>query len=297
MRVGILANSGLIGDAMTAHRQEPHTLVIEPRSSFHLLDLRELGEYRDLLFYLTWREIAVRYKQSVLGYVWAFLQPLTKVLVYTVIFGVLLNVPSGGVPYPLFALAGIIAWTYFTSGMQQGADSLVAQQAVITKVYFPRILVPLTPCLAFLVDFAIALGLTLVATLVWTHRLHPAIVWLPFWILLMVLTTIGAALLFSALNVRYRDVRQGMSLVLQLGMYVTPIVWPLSELQHKAPRWYWLIGINPLASVAQGFRQSLLGQDPVPVRMLVTSIVATAVLLFVGLWYFHRTEDAVADIV
>lgn len=271
--------------------------VIEPRRPFQLLDWRELAEYRDLLLFLTWRDIAVRYKQSVLGWFWAFLQPLSQVLVYSVVFGVLLRVSSAGVPYPLFVLSGVIAWTYFTNVVGQASSSLVVQQEVITKVYFPRLLVPLTPTLAYLADLCIALSFTMLATVIWLHRLPMPAVLLPLFVVLLVACSVSVGTLLAALNVRYRDIRQGATLILQLGVWVTPVIWPLEQLQHKAPHLYWLIGINPIATVVQGFRFGLLGQSPPPLPMLVLSIATTLSMLIISLWIFHRVEDVVADIV
>lgn len=273
------------------------TLVIEARRPLQLLDWRELVEYRDLLFFLTWRDIAVRYKQSVLGWLWAFLQPLTQVLVYSIIFGLLLRVPSAGVPYPLFVLSGIIAWTYFTNVVAQASSSVVVQQDMITKVYFPRLLVPLTPALAYLVDLAISLGFTLVVAIVWTHHLPLAALTLPLFLLLLVVCAASAGTFLAGLMVRYRDVRQGAALLLQLGLWVTPVIWPLEQLQHKLPTLYWLVGLNPIATVVQGFRFGLLGQAAPPAPMLGLSIAVTIAMSVLALWNFNRVEDVIADIV
>jgi len=272
-------------------------LVIEPRRPFQLLDWRELAEYRDLLFFLTWRDVAVRYKQSVLGWLWAFLQPLTQVLVYSIIFGLLLKVPSAGVPYPLFVLSGVIAWTYFSNVVAQASNSVVAQQDMITKVYFPRLLVPLTPVLAYLVDLAISLGFTLVVAIVWERRLPLAAMTLPLFLLLLVMCTASAGTVLAGLNVRYRDVRQGVTLLLQLGLWVTPVVWPLEQVQHKLPALYWLVGINPIATVVQGLRYGIVGQAPPPLPMLLLSVVTTIAITVIALWHFNRVEDVIADIV
>lgn len=273
------------------------TLVIEPRRRLQLIDWRELAEYRDLLFFLTWRDVAVRYKQSVLGWLWAFLQPLAQVLVYSIIFGLLLRVPSAGVPYPVFVLSGIIAWTYFSNVVSQASSSVVVQQDMITKVYFPRLLVPLTPALAYLVDLAIALGFTLLVAIVWTRQLSAAALALPLFALLLVVCAASAGTLLAGLNVRYRDVRQGATLLLQLGLWVTPVIWPLEQLQHKLPTLYWLVGINPIATVVQGFRFGLLGKAPPPMPMLVLSIATTLAIAVIALWNFNRVEDVIADIV
>ena len=272
-------------------------LVIEPRRPFHLLDWRELGEYRDLLFFLTWRDVSVRYKQSVLGWLWAFVQPLSQMLVYSLIFGVLLRIPSDGVPYPLLVLSGIIGWTYFTNVVQQAANSLVVEQSVITKVYFPRLLVPFTPAVAYLLDLTIAVAFTLAGVVIFTGRLHVGVLSLPLFVLMLVICAVSVGTLLAGLNVRYRDVRQGTSLLLQLGLYATPVIWPLSQLQHKLPKLYWIAGFNPIASVVQGFRFGLLGQDPPPPLMLAASLVTTVALVVSALWYFHHVEDVVADIV
>ena len=271
--------------------------VIEPRRPLQLINWRELAEYRDLLFFLTWRDVAVRYKQSVLGWLWAFVQPLTQVLVYSIIFGLLLKVPSAGVPYPLFVLSGIIAWTYFSNVVAQASSSIVVQQDMITKVYFPRLLVPLTPALAYLVDLAISLGFTLLVAIVWTHHLPAGAIVLPLFVLLLVVCTASAGTFLAGLNVRYRDVRQGAALFLQLGLWVTPVIWPLEQLQHKLPTLYWLVGINPIATVVQGFRFGIVGQAPPPVPMLLLSIATTIAMAVMALWNFNRVEDVIADIV
>jgi lipopolysaccharide transport system permease protein len=275
----------------------PSVVIIEPRRPFQLVDWRELRDYGDLLRFLAWREIAVRYKQSVLGYAWAFLQPFAQVVVFTVVFGVLLGVPSGDVPYPLFALCGVIAWTYFSNATTGAANSLVAQQAVVTKVYFPRLLVPLTPIIAFLIDLSIALSFTIVIVLIWTGGLQWGLAWLPVYVLLLVATSVALGVLLSAANVRYRDVRQGLGLAMQLGMYVTPVIWPLEQVQRRLPEFYWIVGINPLATVVQGFRASMLGMPQPPVRMMGISVIVSVALLVAGLWYFRRTEDSIADVV
>lgn len=272
-------------------------LVIEPRRAFQLLDWRELAEYRDLLFFFAWRDVSVRYKQSVLGWLWAFVQPLSQMLVYSLIFGVLLRIPSDGVPYPLLVLSGIIGWTYFMNVVQQASSSLVAEQGVITKVYFPRLLVPLTPALAYLVDLTIAIGFTLAGVVIFTGRIYIGALTLPLFVVMLVVCAVSVGTLLAGLNVRYRDVRQGTSLLLQLGLYATPVIWPLSQLQHKLPNAYWIAGLNPIASVVQGFRFGLLGQAPPPPLMIGTSAATTFVLALGALWYFHHVEDVVADIV
>lgn len=272
-------------------------LVIEPRRAFQLLDWRELAEYRDLLLFFAWRDVSVRYKQSVLGWLWAFVQPLSQMLVYSLIFGVLLHIPSDGVPYPLLVLSGIIGWTYFMNVVQQASNSLVAEQSVITKVYFPRLLVPLTPALAYLIDLTIAIGFTLAGVVMFTGRLHIGALTLPLFVVMLVVCAVSVGTLLAGLNVRYRDVRQGTSLLLQLGLYATPVIWPLSQLQHKLPNLYWLAGLNPIASVVQGFRFGLLGQAPPPPLMIATSVATTFAIALAALLYFHHVEDVVADIV
>jgi len=201
------------------------------------------------------------------------------------------------VPYPLFVLSGIIGWTYFTNVVQQAANSLVAEQSVITKVYFPRLLVPLTPTLAYLVDLSIAIGFTLAGVVIFTGRLPLAVLTLPLFLVMLVVCAVSVGTLLAGLNVRYRDIRQGTTLLMQLGMYVTPIIWPLDQLRHKLPDLYWIIGINPIASVVQGFRFAMLGQAPPPPPMLAVSVATTVALALGALWYFHRVEDVVADIV
>ncbi len=273
-------------------------LIIEPRRPFQLLDWREFAEYRDLLFFLTWRDVAVRYKQSVLGWLWAFLQPLMQVLVYSIIFGLLLRVPSAGVPYPLFVLSGIIAWTYFTNVVAQASSSVVVQQDMITKVYFPRLLVPLTPALAYLVDLAISLGFTLVVAIVWTHHLplgsaHAATLSAPARPLCRQCGYVPRRPQWSAIA----TCAKARHCCCSLDSGSRPSSGRWSSCSTSYPRCTGWSALNPIATVVQGFRYGIARPGAAALPMLVLSIAVTVAMAVLALWNFNRVEDVIADIV
>lgn len=281
---------------------ERSVTVIEPRKGWRSLGLPELWEYRELLYFLSWRDIKVRYKQTVLGATWAVLQPVLTMVVFSLFFGRLAGVPSDDLPYPLFSYAALVPWTFFASGLTQAANRTVGSAHLIRKVYFPRLVLPISSVLAALVDFALAF-LVLVAVLMpWFHfrdarwhfqwSLH--LLWIPALLLLAFVTTLGAGLWLSATNVQFRDVRHAVPFLVQIWLFATPIAYPSSLLPEA---WQVVYALNPMVGVVEGFRWVLLGTETAPgPEILVSSLVAVA-LAVSGAYYFRRVERTFADIV
>jgi lipopolysaccharide transport system permease protein len=267
---------------------------IEPPSSWPALGLRELWEYRELLYFLTWRDIKVRYKQTALGAAWAVIQPFFLMVVFSLFFGRLAGVPSDGVPYPIFSFCGLLPWQLFANSLTQSSNSLVGSQNLITKVYFPRLVVPISAVLGGLVDFAIAFVILL--GMLFYYGIVPGwqIVALPALVILAVLTALAVGLWLSALNVQYRDVRYTINFLVQFWLFATPVAYPSSIVPEK---WRAIYGLNPMVGVVDGFRWSLLGRPQAPGVSLLVSTVVVLVLLVGGLYYFRRLEQQFADIV
>jgi lipopolysaccharide transport system permease protein len=256
--------------------------------------LRELWEFRELLYFLIWRDVKVRYKQTALGAAWAVLQPLLTMLVFSLFFGRLAKMPSDGVPYPIFAFAALVPWTFFANGLTQGANSLVGSANLIKKVYFPRLAVPAATTLAGLVDLTIAFGVLLVLMAYYGIAPTANIVWLPAFVLLALATAFGVSFWLSALNVQYRDVRYVVPFLTQFWLFATPIAYP-SSLLHEP--WRTVYGLNPMVGVVEGVRWALLGANGAPGASIVVSIAAAIALLVSGAWYFRRMERRFADVV
>jgi lipopolysaccharide transport system permease protein len=269
-------------------------LVIEPSSGWVPLSLKELWEYRELLFFLTWRDVKVRYKQTVLGAAWAIIQPFSVMVVFSVIFGRLLKVPSDGIPYPVFSYCALLPWQLFAYSLGQAGNSVVASQSLITKVYFPRLVIPISTVLAGLVDFAIAFSLLVGMILYYGILPSAAIVTLPLFLLLLIATSLACGLWLSALNVQYRDVRYTIPFLTQCWLYATPVAYPSSVVPGN---WRVLYGLNPMAGVVEGFRWAVLGTSECPGPLLVVSSAVVLILLVSGLYYFRRMEDTFADVV
>jgi lipopolysaccharide transport system permease protein len=271
-----------------------HTMRIEPSRGWVSLKLGELWEYRELLYFLIWRDIKVRYKQTVLGASWAIIQPLFTMVVFSLFFGQLGKMPSDGIPYPIFSFAALVPWTFFANGLGQSSNSLVGSSNLITKVYFPRLVVPLSAVLSGVVDFLIAfvvlLGMMLLFGIVPTLN----VVWLPLFFLLALITSLGVGLWFSALNVEFRDVRYVITFVTQLWLFATPIAYPSSMLPEP---WRTIYGLNPMAGVVEGFRWALLGTNSAPGPIIAVSSVMALVILVTGAFYFRRMERTFADFV
>ena len=269
-------------------------LVLQPSKGFVRLNLRDVWTYRELLFFLIWRDVKVRYKQTVLGVTWAILQPVMTMVVFSVFFGRLAKMPSDGIPYPVFAFAALLPWQLFAYALSESSNSLVGSQHLITKVYFPRLVIPLAVVLAGLVDFAIAFGVLL--ALIWYYRIVPtaAIVLLPLFVLLAIVTALAVGLWLSSLNVKYRDVRYTIPFLTQFWMLATPVAYPSSLVPEH---WRALFGLNPMAGVVEGFRWALLGKAQGPGPLLAVSVVAVVILLIGGLMYFRQMETTFADLV
>jgi len=279
----------------TTSRPTEEILVLEPaRSAWGLPDLRELWEYRELLYFLIWRDIKVRYKQTALGASWAVIQPFFMMVVFSLFFGRLAGVPSDGVPYPIFAFAALVPWTFFATGLQKASNSLVASQNLIKKIYFPRVAIPVAAVVSGIVDFIIAFAVLLGMMLLFGVTITLKVFVLPLLMILALVTALGVALWLSALNVQYRDVGLAVGFLIQLWLFATPIAYPSSLLPEP---WRTLYGINPMAGVVEGFRWALLGVDTAPGPMVLVSAVVAILLLLGGAVYFRRMERTFADVV
>jgi lipopolysaccharide transport system permease protein len=273
---------------------ETPVTLIRPSTRWAQLNLRELWKYRELLYFLVWRDIKVRYKQTVLGASWAIIQPFFTMVVFSLFFGRLAGIPSDGVPYPIFSFAALVPWTFFASGLAGSANSLVGSQNLIKKVYFPRLAIPIATVLSGAVDFALAFVVLLGMMLFYGITPTVNVVWLIPLLLLALVTSLGVGLWFSALNVKYRDVRYVVPFMVQLWLFATPIAYPSSLLDEP---WRTVYALNPMVGVVEGFRWALLGTETAPgAMMLVSSSVAIA-LLVGGAFYFRRMESTFADIV
>jgi lipopolysaccharide transport system permease protein len=270
------------------------TIVIRPSSGWISLKLGDLWEYRELLYFLVWRDIKVRYKQTVLGAAWAIIQPFCSMVVFSLFFGKLAKMPSDGIPYPIFAYAGLVPWAFFANGLAQSANSLVDSANLIRKIYFPRLTIPIANVLAGLVDFALAFAV-LLGMMAW-YRIYPTerLVWLPLFLLLALVTALGVGLWLSVLNVEYRDIRYTVPFITQFWMFATPIVYPSSLLKEP---WRTIYGLNPMVGVVEGFRWALLGTKTAPGPTIAVSGAASVLLLLGGAFYFRRMEKTFADVV
>jgi lipopolysaccharide transport system permease protein len=268
--------------------------VMRPSHGLISLQLLRLWEYRELLFFLAWRDLKVRYKQTVLGVAWAILQPLATMLVFSIFFGRLAKIPSAGVPYPIFVYCALVPWQMFSFVLTESGNSLLHNQYMLTKIYFPRLVVPIAPVLTALVDFAVAFTM-LVGMMVYYGVVPKAtVLLLPFFLALALLTALAVGVWLAALTAEYRDVRHTIPFLTQFWMYVTPIVYPSSLVPEK---WRILYGLNPMAGVVEGFRWALLGTPPTPLAALFPSLLLVLLLLFSGLIYFRRLESTFADVI
>lgn len=267
---------------------------IEPSQGWVSLELDELWEYRELLYFLVWRDIKVRYKQTVLGAAWAIIQPFFTMMVFSVFFGRLAKISSDGIPYPIFSYAALVPWTFFAHGLSQASSSLVGGARLIKKVYFPRLTMPIATVLSGTVDFVLAFIVLLGMMLVYGIMPTVNVLWLPLLLLLALTTSLGVGLWLSAMNVQFRDVRYTVPFVTQFWLFATPIVYPSSLLPEP---WRTLYGINPMAGVVEGFRWALLGTDTAPGPIIIVSSLAALALLVSGAFYFRRMEKTFADVV
>ena len=269
-------------------------IIIRPSKGWVPLRLNELWEYRELLYFLVWRDLKVRYKQTVLGAAWAIIQPFFTMVVFSIFFGRLAKVPSDGIPYPIFAYCALLPWQLFAHALTDSGNSLVANQQLITKVYFPRLVIPLSGVLAGLVDFSIAFVVLL--AMMFYYGIVPTLtsLTLPLFLLLAVATALAVGLWLSALNVQYRDIRYTIPFLTQFWLFATPIAYPSSLIPEP---WRTLYGLNPMAGVVEGFRWALLGTVNAPGPLLVVSVTVVVSLLVGGLYYFRNMEKTFADVV
>ena len=269
-------------------------ITITPTRSWLALDLRDLWVYRELLYFLTWRDIKVRYKQTALGAAWAIVQPLLTMVVFSVIFGTLANLPSDGIPYPVFTFTALLPWQLFAYALTQSSNSLINSQHLITKIYFPRLVIPIASVIAGLVDFMIAFVVLMGMMVLYGIPITWRILTLPFLVLLTMATAMAVGLWLSALNVKYRDVRHTVPFLTQFWMYATPIAYSISLIP---PSWRLLYSINPMTGVVEGFRWALLGKTSEVGPIILVSAVVVLIILIGGLIYFKNTEDSFADVV
>jgi lipopolysaccharide transport system permease protein len=253
-----------------------------------------LWEYRELLYFLIWRDIKVRYKQTVLGAMWAIIQPFFTMVVFSIFFGKLAKVPSDGIPYPIFSYAALVPWSFFAQGLTAGSNSLVNSANLIKKIYFPRLAIPIASVLAGLVDFVLAFLVLLLMMLYYGIAPTINMLWLPFFLLLALVTSLGTTFWLSSMNVQFRDVRYLVPFLTQFWLFATPIAYPSSLLSEP---WRTLYGINPMAGVVEGFRWALLGTDTAPWPIVMISSCVALFLLITGAFYFRRTEKSFADVV
>lgn len=272
---------------------EASTTVIRPSRGWVALNLRDLWNYRELLYFLTWRDIKVRYKQTVLGAAWAVLQPFFTMVVFSVFFGQLAKVPSDGIPYPIFSYCALLPWSYFSGALDRASNSLVGSSHLITKVSFPRLAIPISAVMAGLVDFGIAFVVLLGMMIYYGFTPTTAALTLPLFLSLAVATALAVGLWLSALNVQYRDVRYTIPFLTQFWLFATPVAYSSSLVPERWRAWY---GLNPMAGVVEGFRWALLGKEP-PASLLAVSAVVVVLLLIGGLYYFRRMEKTFADLI
>ena len=267
---------------------------IGPTRGWVAVRLRDLWEYRELLYFLIWRDLKVRYKQTVIGAAWAILQPFFTMLIFALFFGKLAGMPSDGVPYPLFAFAALVPWTFFAQGLTLSSNSLVANQGLISKVYFPRLVIPIATVASNVIDFVLAFAVLL--GMMAFYRVAPTanVFWLPLLILLALVTALGAGLWLSALNVLYRDVQYVVPFLVQVWLFATPIVYPSALVPES---WRLLYAVNPMVGVVEGFRWALLDTDTAPGPMIFVSALAALALLQGGLFFFRRMEKSFSDVV
>jgi len=268
-------------------------VIIEAQPGLRFVDWREVKEFKDLLYFLVLRDIKVLYHQTVLGFGWAILRPLLGMIVFTVIFGKLAKLPSDGIPYPIFSYSALIPWTYFSSTLTSSTQSLVTQANIFTKVYFPRIFIPLTSVFAKLVDFAIAFGLLVFIMIYYGYAPTIKILLLPPLIVMLLLTASGMAMWLSALAINYRDVKHAVEFLAQLLMYSAPVVWPASLIPSK---YRILYGFYPMAGIIEGFRSAIIGTRSIPWDLVITGSVGAVILFISGALYFKQTERYFADI-
>jgi lipopolysaccharide transport system permease protein len=292
-----------VEDSASSLVASPTDPALSPKKNFYritppggLLDLNlgEVWSYKELLYFLVWRDIKIRYKQTAIGAAWAIIQPFMTMVIFSLFFGRLARMPSEGLPYPIFYYTALLPWTYFSGALQNATNAIVENQRVVTKVFFPRLVLPFSAVLSGLLDLGISFLMFLVLMLYYRIHLKWTILLLPSFLLLAVVTALGVGLWLSALNAIYRDVHYVMPFLVQLWMFASPVAYPSSLVPQ---RWRWLFGLNPMTGVIEGFRWALTGRGEPPGSLLLASIGIVAVILCAGLVYFQRMETIIADVV
>ncbi len=275
-------------------RKEESVVFIEPPRGWVLPEIRNIWAYRGLLYFLVWRDLKVRYKQTLLGALWAIIKPVSLMIIFSIFFGKLAKIPSEGIPYPIFAYAALLPWSYFAQSLNACSNSLVGNSHLITKVYFPRLIIPISSVISGLVDFAISFSILLV--MMFYYQIFPTlgILLLPLLIFMAMTTAFGAGLWLSALNVQYRDIRYAISFLVQFWFFATPVVYPSNLVPS---RWRLFYGANPMVGVVEGFRGALLGKGQLNWPMFMVSITVIVFLVITGTFYFRRMEKRFADVV
>lgn len=280
------------GSKQTGGADSAGIVIIRPSRGWMPVNLGDVWRYHELLYFLTWRTIKVRYKQTALGFAWALIQPFTMMVVFTLFFGNLAKIPSDGIPYPLFSFAALLPWTLFAEGTIRSSQSLVADANLVKKVYFPRLVMPLAGVLSPVVDFAIAFVILMGMMLYYGHPLTVNVLWLPVFVMLAMMTSLGVGLWLSAINVKYRDIRYVVPFLIQLWLFASPVVYSANLLPEQFRAVY---GLNPMAGVIEGFRWALLGTAPPSSLIVLSSAMVTAILVS-GAFYFRRNERGFADV-
>jgi lipopolysaccharide transport system permease protein len=269
-------------------------IIIKPKYGWQLIDFKELKEYRDLFYFLVLRDIKIRYKQTALGASWAIIQPFFSMIVFSIFFGKLAKMPSDNIPYPIFAYAALVPWTYFANSLSNAANSLVGNTTLITKIYFPRMIIPIAPILAGVVDFFIALLVLFAMMFYYGIPFTPYILAFPFLLVLMMMIATGMGMWLAALNAQYRDIKYTVPFMIQFWMFASPIVYSASLIPGKYRVWY---GLNPMAGIIEGFRSILLGTVAFPLQMVFVSTIVSMLIFVSGAMYFRRMEKYFADVI
>ena len=269
-------------------------IILRPSRGWSALELGDIWKFRELLFFLTWRELKVRYQQTLLGATWAIIQPLMQMVVFTFIFGGIARMSSDGIPYPIFSYTGLLPWGLFSKALTDAGRSMVMNRNMVTKIYFPRLIMPMSTVFSGLVDFGISF--IILIGLMFYYKITPtiAILWLPLFMLLAIVSALGVGLWLSAMNVQYRDVGHVLPFLTQFWMFVTPVIYPASRIPAK---WQLLYSLNPMTGVVEGFRWALLGTSEAPTSMMAVSATISILLLIGGLFYFRRMERTFADMI
>lgn len=276
------------------HMSSTHNIVIKPKKIFSFFDLKEVWEYKELLYFLTWKELKVRYKQTAIGALWAIFQPFITMVVFTVFFGGLLKVPSDGVPYPIFVYTGLLFWQFFSSALTDTSNVLILNQQIITKVYFPRLLLPLASVATKLVDFIIASVILVGMMFYYGYVPHlSGLLIIPLLLLITFMASVGLGLFLASVNVKYRDVRYILPFFIQILMFITPVIYPAGVLG----KYSWLLALNPMMGVIQSARAALLGTTVLNWTLILLSLLATLIIMLIGIYTFKKTEQYFADII